>query len=80
MSNIGIYLDNILVVDRSIDLRNGHIIIVVIDGEMLVKRLVRRNSKLYLYSGNLQYKAIERTSQMSFKVCGVATNVIHLLI
>jgi len=80
MVNAGIYSGDILVVDRSIEAKNGHVIIAVIDGELLVKRLRQTKKKIFLYPENSNFTPIEITSQMNFEVWGVVTNVIHSLI
>lgn len=80
MINAGIYSGDILVVDRSIEPKEGNVVIAVIDGELLVKRLRHSNNKLYLYPENPTFTPIEVTSQMNFEVWGVVTNVIHSLI
>jgi len=79
MVDAGIYSGDILVVDRSIRAKNGSIIIAVIDGELLVKRMRTEHNKLYLHPENPNYAIIEITSQMSFETWGVVTNVIHSL-
>lgn len=80
MVNAGIYSGDILVVDRSIEAKNGYVIIAVIDGELLVKRLRQTKKKIFLYPENSNFTPIEITSQMNFEVWGVVTNVIHSLI
>lgn len=80
MVNAGIYSGDILVVDRSMEAKNGHVIIAVIDGELLVKRLRQTKKKIFLYPENSNFTPIEITSQMNFEVWGVVTNVIHSLI
>jgi len=77
MIDAGIHSGDILVVDRSISPKNGSIIIAVIDGELLVKRLRKQKNKIYLHPDNPNYKTIEITSDMSFDSWGVVTNVIH---
>jgi DNA polymerase V len=80
MINAGIHSGDILVVDRSIEPKDNHIIIAVIDGELLVKRMRKKKNKLFLHAENPYFKPIEINSQMNFEVWGVVTNVIHSLI
>ncbi len=80
MLKAGIHSGDILVVDRSIEPKDNHIVIAVIDGELLVKRMRKSRNKLFLLAENPHYKPIEITSQMNFEVWGVVTNVIHSLI
>jgi len=58
MQQAGIFSGDILVVDRSIDPKDGNIIIAVIDGELTVKRLSKSNNKIYLLPENNSYKPI----------------------
>jgi DNA polymerase V len=80
MIEAGIHSGDILVVDRSLTPKNDSIVIAVINGELLVKRLQKVKNKLYLYPENKNFKPIEITSDMSFDVWGVVAFVIHSLI
>lgn len=80
MTDAGIYSGDILIVDRSLNPKEGNIIIAVIDGELLVKRLHYSKSKIYLLPENRKYKPIEITKEMGFEVWGVVTTVIHSVI
>ena len=77
MVDAGIYSGDILVVDRSLEAKDGNIVIAVIDGELTVKRLQRAKNKIYLLPENANYKPIEITSEMNFEVWGVVSTVIH---
>ena len=48
MLDAGIYPGDILVVDKSLDAKNGKIVIAVVDGEFTVKRLQRHQNKITL--------------------------------
>ncbi len=80
MLNAGIHGNDILVVDRSLQPKDGNIVIGVIDGELTVKRLVLDGEKIWLYPENEIYQPIRITKEMNFEVWGVVTNVIHKLI
>lgn len=77
MINAGIYNGDILVVDRSLEPANNKIIIGVIDGEFLVKRIIKKSGKLFLQAENDMFKPIEINSDSDFKVWGVVTFAIH---
>lgn len=77
MINAGIYSGDILVVDRSVNPKDGSIIIAVIDGDLSVKRMHLDNGKVWLYPENRNYKPIRITDEMSFEVWGVVRTVIH---
>jgi DNA polymerase V len=76
----GIHSGDLLVVDRSLEPKDGNIIIAVINGELLVKRLKLIKNKYYLLPENSNYKPIEITETMSFEVWGVVSTVIHPLL
>lgn len=77
MINAGIYPDDILIVDRSLEATDKKIVIAVIDGELTVKRLKYRDNLLFLEPENDAYMPIKITKEMSFEVWGVVSNVIH---
>jgi DNA polymerase V len=77
MKNIGIFDGDILVIDRSIEPADNHIIIGVVNGEFTVKRVKKRNQQLFLVPENEQYTEIEITEFTDFRIWGVVTFVIH---
>ncbi len=79
MINAGVHSGDILVVDRSLDPKDGNIIIAVVDGELVVKRMKIVKKKVYLAPENSNYEPIEVTEAMNFEVWGVVTTVIHSL-
>ncbi len=80
MINSGIYSGDLLIVDRSLEPKDGNIVIAVIDGELTVKKLRFIKNKLTLVPENPKYKPIEINENMSFEVWGVVSTVIHPLI
>lgn len=79
MIGAGIHPNDLLVVDRSLKPESGKIIIAVLNGELTVKRLRQRRSKLTLVSENPNYQPIPIFEEMDFSIWGVVTNVIHSL-
>lgn len=77
MINSGIYPEDILIVDRSLEAVDKKIVIAVINGELTVKRLRIRSGNPFLEPENKQYQPIEITPDMAFEIWGVVTNVIH---
>ncbi|HRN70071.1 MAG TPA: translesion error-prone DNA polymerase V autoproteolytic subunit [Candidatus Woesebacteria bacterium] len=77
MIKAGIYSEDILIVDRSLDYHNGSIIIAVLNGELTVKRLKIDKKRIFLISDNNLHKEIEVTEAENFRVWGVVTSVIH---
>jgi DNA polymerase V len=77
MRDAGIHSGDTLVVDRSLEPTSNKVVIAVVNGEFTVKRVQKRNGKVYLMPENLRYKPIEVTEDMDCSVWGVVTNVIH---
>ncbi len=77
MIDAGIYPDDILVIDRSISPRSGHIIAVNLNGEITLKRLSFHFGKPHLIAENQKYKIIAVKDTDDFQVFGVLTTSIH---
>lgn len=77
MLNAGIHDGDMLIVDRSLEPRNGKIVVAVINDELTVKRLERSAGKIRLLPENPDFKPIEVPEEASFFIWGVVTNVIH---
>jgi DNA polymerase V len=79
MTGAGIFPGDMLIVDRSLDAKNGSVVIAALDGELMVKRIRIKGSHVSLASENERYKPIDVSGQEDFAIWGVVTNVIHAL-
>ena len=79
MINAGIYNNDILIVDRSLESANGKIVIASIDGQLTVKRLLRNKDKIILNSENDLFEPIEFIEGEEVIFWGVVTSVIHFV-
>jgi DNA polymerase V len=79
MINAGIFHNDILIVDRSIQPSDGKVVIAAVNGELTVKRLSVEKDKVQLIAENDSYQPIEITSDTDLHILGVVTNVIHSL-
>ena len=80
MINVGIFDNDILIVDRSLYPKRQSIVIVSIDGELVIKKLMKDQSKnYYLKSENSNYPNIKLNSNRDTIIWGVVTYVIHSL-
>ncbi len=79
MTGAGINTGDILVVDRSVKHKSGHIVIASINGELCVKRLRIKNVRMWLYPENPDYDPLDVTSVDEFEVWGVVTATIRVL-
>ena len=77
MKEAGILSGDLLVVDRSLDARDGSIIIAVIDGALTVKRLRRNGPRLCLVPANENFCPIAIKPETDFEVWGVVTHAVH---
>lgn len=79
MTGAGIFQGDILVVDRSLNIIPGKVVIAAIEGEVTVKRLVKRGNRLFLSPENSTYAPIDITGRDDVVFWGVVTNVLHRL-
>jgi DNA polymerase V len=79
MLNAGIHSNDILVVDRSITPKSGHIVIVALNGELTVKRLKKQGQQVTLLAENPDYPSIKIAEGEELVIWGVVTSVVHEL-
>ena len=79
MIGVGIHSSDLLVVDRSRTPASGKVVVAVVDGELTIKRLVKRKGRMYLSPENPAYPEIDITDREEVSIWGVATYVLHQL-
>ncbi len=79
MIDAGIYPDDMLIVDRSLEAANNKIVIAFVNNELTVKRLSIVDGKYFLIPANHRYPKIEIEEWMDMTVWGVVTYVIRKL-
>lgn len=79
MVQAGIHEGDILVVDRSLPLANGKIIVAQLNGEMLVRRFHKNFHAAFLVPENPAFKSINLAEFTDFSVWGVVSYAIHAL-
>jgi DNA polymerase V len=77
MQDAGIFENDILIVDRSVKMVNGKIIVAILNGELLVRRFHKNFSSAFLLPENNRYKPINLAEFSDFTVWGVVTYSIH---
>jgi len=81
MTGAGIFPGDLLVVDRSIEPHDGHVVIAVVDGELTVKRLRGRVGRWLLVAEHPDYPPISMTNEdeggESSAIWGVVTNSVR---
>jgi DNA polymerase V len=76
MQDEGIFDGDLLVIDKSLEVRNGKIVVCFIDGEFTVKKIKLEKDRCWLMPANKNYKPILVTSENDFLIWGVVTYVI----
>jgi DNA polymerase V len=79
MIGAGIHNGDLLVVDRSQSPASGKVVVAIVDGELTIKRLVKRKDKAFLCPENPSYPEIDITEREETSIWGVATYVLHQL-
>jgi DNA polymerase V len=77
MRDAGIFDGDVLIVDRSLKLNTGKVIVAVLNGELLVRRYYQNFSNAFLIPENTRYKNINLAEFTDFSLWGVVTYVIH---
>lgn len=73
MQGAEIFDGDILVVDRSVPARHGHIVIAFVNGERFVKRLHRQGGRMALLAENPAYPPLEIRDGVELEIWGVVT-------
>jgi DNA polymerase V len=80
MIGAGIFHGDVVIVDRSIKVSNGKVVIASLNGEMLIRRLERTFNKIRLVPETTRLSPIDvDLSGAEFSIWGVVTYVIHSL-
>ncbi|MBC7888505.1 MAG: translesion error-prone DNA polymerase V autoproteolytic subunit [Ferruginibacter sp.] len=77
MINAGIFDGDIVIVDKSIKPKSGKIVIAVIDGEMLIRRLEMSMNKMRLIPETPGLATIDVNEFTDFKIWGVVVYIIR---
>lgn len=76
MKDLGIDNGDLLIIDKSLEPKNGKIAVCFIDGEFTVKKIEFKEDFLWLIPANKKYKPIKVTSDNDFVVWGIVIHVI----
>ncbi len=77
MLGAGIHDGDLLVVDRSVEAGHRKVVIAALEGELTVKRLLRREGRVLLAPENPRFSPIDITESEFVHIWGVVTYVIH---
>ena len=70
---------DLVVIDKSVEPRDGCQVVAVVDGEFTLKTIKKGKDVIYLLPDNPEYQPITVTPDEQFMIWGVATYVIHKL-
>ena len=76
LKDIGINNGDIMVIDKSLEAKDGKIAVCYIDGEFTVKRIKTEKDHCLLLPANNDYKPIKVTEDNDFRIWGIVINVI----
>lgn len=76
MVDEGINDGDLLVIDKSVEPRNGSLAVCYIDGEFTLKRFHREGDKALLIPANKEFSPITVTADNDFLIWGVVTYIV----
>ncbi len=76
MEGAGLSDGDMLVIDRSLNPENNKVAICYLDGEFTVKRIIKREGKVFLKPENKNYKEIELNEDNELIIWGIVIYVI----
>jgi DNA polymerase V len=76
MTGAGVQVGDVVIVDRSLEPKNGSLVIAVVDGELLIRKLEMSNNRTRLTTANKKLASLDVTGA-SLTIWGVVTYVIH---
>jgi DNA polymerase V len=76
MVNAHIPHDSLVVIDKSLKPRNNSVVVASLNGEKVIKHLVKTHSGMFLSPSNPLYKPVKVTEDMEFSIWGVVTHVV----
>lgn len=79
MAGAGIGNGDVLLVDRAVTPRHGHVVIAKLDGELLCRRLVRQGGITALETAETPPQRVHCSETQPLEVWGVVTTVIRQL-
>ncbi len=79
MTGAGIFNGDVLIVDRSVKAVNGKVIVAVVNGELLVRRLQTQMKGVSLMAENKRYGNINIEEFSNYTAWGVVVYSIHSL-
>nr|MDK2851012.1 polymerase [Candidatus Cloacimonadota bacterium] len=77
MVGAGIFPGDLAIVDRALEPATKNVVVALVDGEFMIKRLVIEKGEYWLVPENEEFQPIKITEEADFIIWGVVTYVIH---
>lgn len=77
LNEIGIFSDDILVIDRSINAVENHLIVAILEGKMVVRKLIKEGNTMFLATTDDKQNQLKITNELDFEIWGVVSHTIH---
>lgn len=77
MRDMSIYSGDLIIVDKSLEIRSGDVVVAFIDGEFTLKQFVKHDNGGVLKPANPNYPNIVIKEDSDFQIWGVVTHTIH---
>ncbi len=77
MQGAGIHHGDLIVVDRSLEARDGSVVVAEVDGALTIKRLRLGGDKPELHPDNPAYPVIRFKEGQELRIWGVVTSSVH---
>lgn len=79
MIDAGININDVLIVDRSIKIKSGDLIVSSVNGgDLMARRFLETSTERYLEAGNKNFPTLQLSTAMGHVPWGVVTCIIHL--
>lgn len=79
MKDSGIFVGDLLIIDRSLKPKTGDIIIAELEGDLLVRRYEKVGKKITLSADSTYIETIHLSTIIDFSIWGVVTAAVHPL-
>ena len=73
MRDCGIEDRDLVLVDRAVRARHGHVVVAILDGELTIKKLYSAHGVMKLQAGNAMFPDIHHREGESLEIFGVVT-------
>jgi len=77
MQDMSIHSGDLIIVDKSLEIRSGDVVVAFIDGEFTLKQFIKQGNRGILKPANSAYPDIEVGESNDFQIFGTVTHTIH---